>query len=140
MNEASLLLLANPSWGKIQSYSRHGDCFVLKLDHKTIAIVVIVPKQKGIMEITNIAIHPLMQRNGFGHIVLNAALDHARVKGARSEIVSTGNSSFGPLALYNACGFIISSVNKGYFLRDYDKSIYENNVQCIDHINLSLSL
>ena len=92
------------------------------------------------MEIANIAIHPLMQRNGFGHIVLNAALDHARVKGARSVVVSTGNSSFGPLALYNACGFIISSVDKGYFLRDYNRSIYENNVQCIDQIDLSLSL
>ena len=92
------------------------------------------------MEIANFAIKLSMQRNGFGHILLNAAVDHARVKGARSVVVSTGNSSFGPLALYIACGFIISSVDKGYFLRNYDKFICENNVQCVNQINLSLSL
>ena len=64
----------------------------------------------------------------------------AREKSCRRLIVKTGNSSLGPLALYQRCGFRLTSVKQNHFLENYAEPLYENGIRCVDQILLEYSL
>ncbi|WP_273322159.1 hypothetical protein [Vallitalea guaymasensis] len=44
------------------------------------------------------------------------------------------------MALYQKCGFHIDSIDKEFFRKHYNKKIYENGIECIDMLRLSMEI
>ncbi|MBS4209443.1 GNAT family N-acetyltransferase [Bacillus sp. FJAT-50079] len=134
-----LLLLADPSPEKIEDYVNKGECFLAEKDGEMIGVYVLLPIRIGVVELVNIAIREEQQGNGLGKQLVMDAIQRAKRKYKVIE-VGTGNSSIGPLALYQKCGFRIIGIDRDFFIRHYQQKIVENGIQCRDMIRLSLDL
>jgi ribosomal protein S18 acetylase RimI-like enzyme len=134
-----LLLLADPSRPLVEAYIAEGECYVAEENGEMIGVFVIVELSTTAMEIKNIAVREDRQGQGIGKKLLAAAIQVAKSQGYEQIEIGTGNSSIGQLALYQKCGFRISSVIKDFFLDHYDEVIMENGIQCTDMIRLTLA-
>ena len=66
--------------------------------------------------------------------------EKSKASGYKTIEVGTGNSSIGQLALYQKCGFRITSIDRDFFIRNYEDDIFENGIWCRDMIRLSQDL
>ncbi|HGA1022384.1 TPA: GNAT family N-acetyltransferase [Bacillus cereus] len=140
MEEMELLLLADPSIKVVNGYLKKGECFVLKKDTVTVGIMILIPTCPETIEIINIAVSEKEQGKGYGKYLLGFAIDYAKKEEYKTIEIGTGNSSLMQLGLYQKCGFRITSVDKDFFLRNYNEEIYENGIQCMDMIRLTQNL
>ena len=135
-----LLLLADPSLEEVEAYLKTGDCYVLEENQEIVGTYVLLPLDDQRIELKNLAVAEAKQGQGLGKSLIEDALKVAKQAGYQQIEVGTGNSSIGPLALYQKMAFKITSVDKDYFVRNYGFPIYENGVQCRDMIRLSQQL
>lgn len=134
-----LLMLADPSRPQIEKYIHQARTFVLYRDASIVGVLVLVARQDTI-EIMNIAVAPAFQGQGLGKLLLAEAKRIAKLTGAKSMRIGTGNSSLSQLALYQKAGFRIESIDRDFFVRNYDEPIIENGIVCRDMIRLSMEL
>lgn len=135
-----LLFLADPSRKIIDEYIQRGECFVGESDGQIIGVYVLLPTRPETVELVNVAVRESQQGRGIGkQLILNSILT-AKSRGYRTIEVGTGNSSIGQLALYQKCGFRITSVDIDFFIRHYSEEIFENGIQCRDMVRLSQDL
>ncbi len=135
-----LLLSADPNRDLVDKYLKEGECFVAK--NKNSVIVgeyVLINKSDKIYEITNIAVYPKYQGKGYGKMLVLDAISRARDCCATKIEIGTGNSSLSQLALYQKCGFRIVGVYKNFFVNNYPEKIFENGIQCVDKVMLSIN-
>ena len=135
-----LLLLADPSESLVEEYLNRGDCFVTEMDNQIIGVYVLLPTRPETVELVNIAVKESFQNRGIGKQLIFHAIQIAKSKGYKTIEIGTGNSSIGQLALYQKCGFRITSVDQNFFKRHYEQEIFENGIQCRDMIRLSLDI
>lgn len=135
-----LLLLADPSENKIKDYLNQGTCFVFIKEKETLGAYVLAPVDKNIVEIMNVAVEESEQGKGIGKLLILDAIERAKQAGYKRIEIGTGNSSIGQLALYQKCGFRLTSIEKDYFTKNYSEPIIENGIRCVDRINLSIDL
>ena len=133
-----LLLLADPNRKLMDEYLKSGECFVGKIDNKIIGEYVLIKKSEDIFEIINVAVDPIYRRKGIGKMLVLDAIARARDRCAQKIEIGTGNSSFAQLALYQKCGFRIVGVFKNFFVNNYPEPIFENGIQCVDKVMLSI--
>ncbi len=136
----ALLLLADPSKEMIASYIDRGDCFVAEEGEHIIGVYVLLPTKSETIELMNIAVAEQQQGSGVGKRLVVDAIRVAKEKGYKTIEVGTGNSSIGQLALYQKCGFRITSVDRDFFTKHYAEVIVENGIVCRDMIRLSQDL
>ncbi|WP_141533704.1 GNAT family N-acetyltransferase, partial [Bacillus cereus] len=103
-------------------------------------IMILIPTRTETIEIINIAVSEKEQGKGYGKYLLRFAIDYAKKEKYKTIEIGTGNSSLMQLGLYQKCGFRITSVDKDFFLRNYNEEIYENGIQCMDMIRLTQNL
>src|SRR5579875_3617645 len=127
----SLLLLADPSKDLVVDYTHRGMCYVLETDDEIIGTYVLLPTRPLTIEIVNIAVAEVHRGKGHGKALVSHAVQTARNLGYETIEVGTGNSSIAELALYQKCGFRMTSIDRDYFIRHYPEPIYENGMQCI---------
>lgn len=135
-----LLLRADPSHELINSYMSRGGCFIAERNDETIAEYVLIDTRPLTGEIVSIAVKESEEGQGLGRDILLHAIHMARQRGYRTVELGTGNSSIGPLALYQKCGFRIVGVDRDFFTLHYSKPIYEHGILCRDMIRLALVL
>lgn len=135
-----LLLLADPSKKLVDEYLKRGKCYVALLDNKVIGVFVLINTRPETIELVNIAVDENYQGKGIGKKLVLDAIDKARKEGAKTIEIGTGNTGVTQLFLYQKCGFRISGVDRDFFIRHYDEEIFENGLQCIDMIRLSMDL
>jgi ribosomal protein S18 acetylase RimI-like enzyme len=135
-----LLLLADPSRKLIEEYLNRGKCYIAENNQEIIGVYVLLPTRPETVELVNIAVLENEQGKGIGKQLLLDAIQQSKVKGYKTIEVGTGNSSLGQLALYQKCGFRITSVDSDFFIRHYDEKIFENGIWCRDMIRLSQNL
>ncbi|SHE59615.1 Acetyltransferase (GNAT) family protein [Heyndrickxia coagulans DSM 1 = ATCC 7050] len=135
-----LLLLADPSREMVMAYANRGECYVAEIEEKVIGVYILLPARPGIVELANVAVAKKHQGKGFGKRLVLDAIRRAGKRGFKTIEVGTGNSSISQLALYQKCGFRISGVDRGFFVRHYAETIYENGIRCRDMVRLSLDL
>ena len=140
MAPMELLLSADPSISSVQDYFEKGECYVVESNSEVIGVYVLLAKTPEIVELMNIAVGEDFQGCGIGKLLVMDAIQTAK-KGKFKKIeVGTGNSSIGPLTLYQKCGFRMVGVDRDFFTKNYSEAIYENGIQCRDMIRLSLEL
>lgn len=134
-----LLLLADPSKEKVLTYVQSGSCYAAFHEEDVIGVYVLTPLSRHTVEIMNVAVKESWQGRGIGKQLIHHAIAEAKVAGFQSIEIGTGNSSIQQLALYQKCGFRIASIDHDFFLKHYDEPIYENGIQCMDMVRLSLT-
>lgn len=132
-----LLLSADPSRESIADYIHEGTCCIARLYGDAVGVYVTVRRDATTAQLMNIAVREDMQRNGIGKRLVLHAVDTVRAEGYQRLNVGTGNSSLHQLALYQRCGFRITSVDTDFFDQHYDQPIYENGLRCRDMIRLT---
>ncbi|WP_066190537.1 MULTISPECIES: GNAT family N-acetyltransferase [Gracilibacillus] len=135
-----LLLLADPSERLVDQYVRRGECYVLEENRQTIGVYILLPTRPDTVEIVNVAVDPAYQGQGRGKKLVLHAIETARQQGYHTVEIGTGNSGVQQLALYQKCGFRMTSIDRDFFLRHYDEPIMENGIQVVDMVRLSLDL
>lgn len=136
----NLLLLADPSRKIIQEYLNKGDIYLALIGDKIIGVYILVKISEDIVELKNIAVDEKYQHQGIGKQLVLDAISRAITNKAKRIEVGTGNSSLSQLALYQKCGFKITGIDKGFFIRNYGQEIIENGIKCVDMIRLAINL
>ena len=134
-----LLLVADPSTEAIQRYLDNAETHLAFIDNELVGVSVIT-KDSDVAELKNIAVSEKHRGKGIGKLLVQHAIEQARNNNASRIEVGTGNSSSLQLALYQKCGFKIVGVEKDFFIKNYKEPIFENGIQCVDMIRLSLDL
>jgi len=135
----ALLLLADPSEQRIRRYLIGAHAFVGIKNADPASILVARWRNADEAEIMNVAVALEHQRTGIGRAMMEFAAEDAKVRGARSVAVGTGNSSLGELRFYQRLGFRVTGVSRDYFA-DYDPPIFEEGIRCLDMIHLRREL
>ena len=135
-----LLLTADPSEKLVNDYLERGQCYTAEIDRRIAGVYVLLPTRPE----SGRARQYRRQRRSAGkrnrrQLVMHA-IETAKAQGFKTIEIGTGNSSIGQLALYQKCGFRITGIDRNFFLRHYEKPIYEKYMRCIDMIRLSLDL
>ena len=132
-----LLLLADESEVMIDKYLPEGDMFAL-YDGDLKNICVVLPINKEICELKNIATYEQFQSKGYGKALINFISDFYK-NDYKTMLVGTGETP-GILSFYEGCGFQISHRLKNFFTDNYDHPMFEDGVQLIDMIYLKKEL
>ncbi|MBD2230502.1 GNAT family N-acetyltransferase [Phormidium tenue] len=135
-----LLLDADPSRSLIEAYIHQSTVMGLLAEESVIAVVVLLPRDRQVVEVMNIAVAPSHQGKKLGKLLLAAAVERSRQQGAKRMIVGTGTAGIGQLAFYQKMGFRMESIDRDYFVRHYPEPIYENGIWCRDRVILTLDL
>lgn len=132
-----LLLFADPSEEKIRSYLPESRCFVAMSNEIVMGACVVQPRGAGVHELMSIAVHPDYQQSGNGTLLLEWVIDFFRRAGASELEVGTGTFGY-QLAFYQRQGFRITSIDRDFFLKNYDKPIFEDGIQLMDMLRLTI--
>ena len=135
-----LLLTADPSEKLVIDYLKRGQCYTAEIDRRIVGVYVLLPTRPETAELVNIAVKEDLQGKGIGRQLVMHAIETAKAQGFKTIEIGTGNSSIGQLALYQKCGFRITGIDRNFFLRHYEKPIYENGMRCIDMVPLAPDL
>lgn len=132
-----LLLMADPSEEKIRSYLSMSRCFTASVNDRVIGACVVQPLAAGVCELMSIAIRPDTQRSGIGSALLKWVIEHFRESGAQKMEVGTGSFGY-QLRFYQRHGFRVTAVDTDFFIRNYPEPIFEDGIQLIDMLRLTL--
>jgi ribosomal protein S18 acetylase RimI-like enzyme len=101
---------------------------------------VLYPINETVAEIKNISVVEHLQGRGIGAFLLKDAVQKAKFQGFKKLMIATGNSSVGPLNLYQKLGFRIVEIQKDYFIENYPEPIIENGILCSDKLVLEMEV
>jgi ribosomal protein S18 acetylase RimI-like enzyme len=156
-----LLLQADPSQKRIDSYIKKSRSRITQLCSETIGICVLMQMTLDneqnckshdsddvqniectdrIAEIMNLSIAEKFQGRGYGRALVLDAIRIARSSKMKKLHVGTGNSSITQIGFYQKCGFRITSVETDFFTKNYTDEIVENGIVCRDLIRMTMIL
>jgi ribosomal protein S18 acetylase RimI-like enzyme len=135
-----LLLLADPSEKPVREYVSRGKCFIMNQNEIIVGTYVLIPTRPETVEIVNVAVRENYHGQGCGKQLVLHAIETAKHDGYKTIEIGTGNSGVVQLALYQKCGFRMTSIDRDFFVRHYDSPIFENGIQVIDMVRLSQDL
>ena len=133
-----LLLLADPTKEKIDSYIKKSDCFVLELNTEIVGVLLLQKIDNTSLEIKNIAVSEKHQNKGYGKQLIKYVINKVKNEKENKLVVCTGNSSINQLGLYQKLGFRIFDIQYNYFTKNYSSPILENGILCEHKICLEL--
>jgi ribosomal protein S18 acetylase RimI-like enzyme len=132
-----LLMQADPSIKKIEGYLRHSKCFIATLGDQIVGACVVKPISDNTHELMNISVAPEYQKIGIGRKLLQYVIISTRE--AKVKRLEVGTGTFGhQLAFYQREGFRVYSVEKDFFLINYEEPIHEDGIQLKDMLRLML--
>ncbi len=132
-----LLLLADPSEDKVNSYLSTSRCFVASNDGAVVGACVVKSLGAGAHELMSIAVYPDHQKAGHGTALLKWVIDFFRKTGASRIEVGTGTFGY-QLAFYQRHGFRVTAIDHDFFVKNYSKPIFDAGIQLFDMLRLTL--
>ena len=98
----------------------------------------LLPTRPGTAELVYVAVDESYQKKGLGKQLVLHAVEEARARGYKTIEIGTATTSELPIALYQRCGFHITYIDEGFFIRHYDEPIMENGIQVKDMVRMAL--
>ncbi|MGN1400296.1 MAG: GNAT family N-acetyltransferase [Bacillus sp. (in: firmicutes)] len=135
-----LLLLADPSRSLIDEYLQRGTCYVAEIDGAIVGEYVLLPTRPGTVEIVNVAVREPFHNQGIGKRLVLHAIEEAKKQGYKKVEIGTSTTGTVQIELYKKCGFRITGIDEGFFLRHYEEAIFENGLQVKDMVRMELDL
>jgi GNAT superfamily N-acetyltransferase len=86
-----------------------GEIFFAVKDGKAIGTVGLKVVDASTFEITKMVVDDSERGHGYGKLLLNAAIDHARAKGAKAIVLSSHTKLIPAIAMYREAGFVESN-------------------------------
>jgi len=132
-----LLLLADEQENMIDRYLPDGDLFALyDGDLKSVCVVVRINDET--CELKNIATYPKYQGKGYGREMIRYISDFYK-NNYKTMLVGTGETP-AILSFYRSCGFELSHRVKNFFTDNYDRPMFDGDIQLVDMIYLTKNL
>lgn len=131
-----MLLLADPSEDMIDLYINKGEMYVLEQDNNIICEAVVIKISNTECELKNIAAIEEYQGKGYGKKLMNYLFN---IYSKRFEVMFVGTTSSTAL-FYNKLGFEDSHTVNNFFIDNYQETIFEGEVQCVDMVYLKRKL
>lgn len=131
------LLLADEQPELVAQYMFKGQMYALIYQQTLCATCLVLPFSKTDIEIKNLAVLPVFQRQGLGKKLLLAVCQ--KYPKATFAYVGTGQSPV-TMNFYQHCGFEYAYRIKNFFLDNYDHEIFEEGIQLVDMIYLKKKL
>ncbi|MFS0781854.1 GNAT family N-acetyltransferase [Bacillus sp. 1P06AnD] len=113
----NLLLLADPAEEMINRYISNSMMFQATIHDELVGIAVCQDISPTCIEIKNIAVSQSEQGKGYGRALLQHCIHYGKKSSYGTLKIATGNSSIYQLSLYQSCGFKLTKVDTGYFIR-----------------------
>lgn len=129
----SLLLLADEQEDMIDRYLERGTMYVLEEDGIK-AECVVTDEGNGILEIKNLATHPVFQHQGYARKLIDYVSDRYCADFSILQ-VGTGDSPL-TIPFYEKCGFVRSHIIENFFTDNYEHPIVEDGILLKDMIYL----
>ena len=136
----NLLFLADPSKEAVNDYLGRGFCYVAYLNDEIIGEYVLLPTRPFTIELINLAVDEKYHGKGYGKELAYHCIKVAKSMNYQTLEVGTGNAGIGQLALYQKCGFTITSVDFDFFRKHYPEPMFENGIECRHMIRLTMDL
>lgn len=136
-----LYLMADPEKDAVMKYFQRAKKF--EIDAPTgnpIASLMLLMTRPGTVEIINLAVAPTHRRHGLAKQLVEFAESYAKEFHCRYLDVGTASTSFGPLALYQSCGFRVVGIDRDFFTTNYKQPIIEYGIQSRDMLRMRLNL
>ncbi len=134
-----LLLDADPSETNIKKYLNKASCYVAENTDKVVGVCVLNTSTSGTTEIFNIAVSADAQAKGVGTALLQHVITESKWQGIKHIELGTGTFGY-QLTFYQRAGFRVDSIDKDFFLINYDEPIFESGIQHKDMLRLVLEL
>jgi uncharacterized protein YhfF/ribosomal protein S18 acetylase RimI-like enzyme len=131
-----LLYLADSDEDQINKYINESVFFASYIENKIIGIIGLKELNNEEIEIVCIAVHEKMQNQGIGKQLIEKAVAYSRNQKYKEIIIKTGNCGIKQIKLYMKCGFRMYKIEPDYFIKKYKFPIYEEDIQCVDQIQL----
>ena len=124
-----LLLEADPSKDMIHKYLNDSDVYALKKGDELISIAVILHIDRKTLELKNIVTTEKYRNKGYAKTLLKSLCGNYKQKYDRMLVGTTENN----IPFYVKQGFDkYEKTIKNYFIDNYDKEIWDGDLQCID--------
>ena len=135
-----LLLLGDEQESMIDRYLERGDMFVMQqnLTAAPVAVAVVTDEGDGLLELKNLAVHPLFQRKGYGRKMIEYVC--GRYKNRFHTLLAGTGDGGQAISFYKNCGFSYSHMVYGFFTRNYDHPIVEDGKVLKDMIYFKRSI
>jgi len=97
------------------------DVLVAALDGRVVGYVKLrrptdLLSNRHVLRVNGLAVDPALQRRGVGRVLVGAAVEEARRRGARRLTLHVLGTNPGAQSVYAACGFVVEGVRRGEFL------------------------
>lgn len=134
-----LLLIGDEQEYMIDRYLERGEMAVMQnRAGAPVAVAVVTDEGNGILELKNLAVHPLFQRKGYGRRMIAYLCGHYKNR-FHTLLAGTGDSRQ-TLSFYKHCGFSYSHTVAGFFTENYDHPIVEDGKVLKDMIYLKRTI
>lgn len=135
-----LLYFADEDDDQIKKYINESIFFASYNENEIIGIIGLKELNNEEIEIVCVAVYEKMQNQSFGKQLIEKAIEYSKNKGFKEIIIKTGNCGIKQLKLYMKCGFRMSKIIPDYFTQYYKNPIYEEDIQCVDQIQLTYKI
>jgi len=135
-----LLRLADESDKAINDYLARGEIYAAFLNDKIVGECVLLPTRPFTLELINLAVDEAYQGKGIAKKLIAFAVQKAKEDDFEVLEVGTGNAGISQLALYQKCGFSITSVDIDFFRKHYDHAMFEDGIECRHMVRLTMDL
>jgi len=129
-----LLLLADETVHAIDKYLYDSLVYAVYDVKMPIAVFCLYPVDSETLEIKNIAVSPAFQGMGLGSQLLDFI--KANYQQYANLIVGTADCGLAQIRFYERNGFVKYGIRKDFFIKNYERSIYENGQLLKDMIML----
>ena len=133
-----LLLLGDEQESMIDRYLERGEMFVMLNRAIPSSVAVVTDEGNGILELKNLAVHPLFQRKGYGREMISYIREY--YKGRFHTLLAGTGDSGQTISFYKHCGFSYSHTVSDFFTMNYDHPIVEDGKTLKDMIYLKREL
>ncbi|MDF9832230.1 ribosomal protein S18 acetylase RimI-like enzyme [Ereboglobus sp. PH5-5] len=131
-----LLLQADPSEEKLKGYLPLSTCFAAWSDGVLVGACAVIPTDEEIYELMCISVAPAHRQKGVGAQLLRHVIAAIGKLGANQLTVGTGSFGY-QLSFYQRQGFRVSSIDRDFFIKNYQVPIFENGIQLRDMLRLT---
>lgn len=124
-----LLLEADPDEEIVNKYLKKGDLYIGEQDGNAVCVCVIVKYDEETCELKNIATLPATRGNGYAGKMIKYVFEVYKNEYKRMIVGTTENM----IPFYVLNGFTkYHHTVKNFFIDNYEKEIWDGNLQCID--------
>ena len=125
----NLLLEADPDEDVVKKYIQEGEMYVVKVNGKALAEIFITKVDEETCELKNIATLPTARGKGLAKSLIEYVFNEYKGKYKKMIVGTTENM----IPFYVLIGFNkYYKTVKNFFIDNYNKEIWDGNLQCMD--------